>query len=448
MFKNFPVIFIIALTVFSLFLRALRITEPNRYYFDEVYHAVTAKAYADNNPAAYDPFAQAPKEGTAYDWLHPPLAKLMQAASIKILGDRSIGWRLPSLVFGTAIIPLTFALAFLLFGPLVAIFSSTVIAFENLTFVMSRITMNDVFITAFSLSAFIFAVLYMQKRRFLFLLLTSIFLGLAVSSKWTGAYTILAVAAYISFSHLRGVFRSTTGFHLGGVTGLSKYSLLLIIPVVIYLLSYGQFWLQGHSVKQFVNLHKQIWWYQNRHDLEHSYGTTPLFCVPRGLNSERTWCPWVLNTRGVYFSYEQYATPASPERSDGGRGEKAGYIYALGNPLIFWTGIIAVSYVLGKFFEERKKEYTLILVGYFIFWLPWIFTPRLMFLYHYLPALPFLSIALGISLATMYKTKFRILAFVLLLVFVATFFYFYPISSGLPINPSAIDKYMWLSTWR
>ena len=116
--------------------------------------------------------------------------------------------------------------------------------------------------------------------------------------------------------------------------------------------------------------------------------------------------------------------------------------------MIFWTGIIAVSYVLGKFLEERKKEYALILVGYFIFWLPWIFTPRLMFLYHYLPALPFLSIALGISLATMYKTKFRILAFVLLLVFVATFFYFYPISSGLPINPSAIDKYMWLSTWR
>ena len=436
MFKNFPVIFIIALTVFSLFLRALRITEPNRYYFDEVYHAVTAKAYADNNPAAYDPFAQAPKEGTAYDWLHPPLAKLMQAASIKILGDRSIGWRLPSLVFGTAIIPLTFALAFLLFGPVVAIFSSTIVAFENMTFVMSRITMNDVFITAFSLSAFVFAVLYFKRKKFLYLITTSIFLGFAASSKWTGFYT---VAAIFGFLLLKDIKNRRFDF---------KILALIIVPIMIYIGSYGQFWIQGHTISDFVNLHKQIWWYQNRHDLEHSYGTTPLFCVPRGLNSERTWCPWILDTRGVYFSYEQYATPASPERSDGGRGEKAGYIYALGNPLIFWTGIIAVSYVLGKFLEERKKEYALILVGYFIFWLPWIFTPRLMFLYHYLPALPFLSIALGISLATMYKTKFRILAFVLLLVFVATFFYFYPISSGLPINPSAIDKYMWLSTWR
>jgi len=98
--------------------------------------------------------------------------------------------------------------------------------------------------------------------------------------------------------------------------------------------------------------------------------------------------------------------------------------------------------------EERKKEYALILLGYFIFWVPWVFTPRLMFLYHYLPSLPFLAISLGISLAAVYKTKFKYLAVVTLLIFIAAFFYFYPISSGLPIDSESIDKYMWLSTWR
>src|SRR3990167_10883141 len=96
-------IFITLITAFSLFLRLFRVTDPPRYYFDEVYHAVSAKAYAENNREAYDPFSKAPKEGTAYDWLHPPLAKLIQAGSIKFLGDKSIGWRLPSLIFGTAI---------------------------------------------------------------------------------------------------------------------------------------------------------------------------------------------------------------------------------------------------------------------------------------------------------------------------------------------------------
>lgn len=421
---KFPVVFIVLLTFFSLVLRAYRLTEPPRYYFDEVYHAVTAKGYADNNPAAYDPFSPPPKEGTAYDWLHPPLAKLIQAGSIKIFGDQPIGWRLPSLIFGTAIIPATFVLAFFLFGPVAAIFASSVIAFENLTFVMSRITMNDVFITFFSVVSFIFASLYVKKRKFIYILLTSIFLGLAVASKWTGAYSIVIIFGYILWYQIKNKKLSLS------------IALPLILPFLIYLGSYGQFWVQGHSIQNFIDLHKQIWWYQNRHDLQHSYGTTPLFCVPNGLNSSKSFCPWVLDARGVYFSYEQYGA------------EKAGYIYALGNPLIFWVGIIGISYLLGKYIEEQKKEYLLILLGYFIFWAPWIFSPRIMFLYHYLPSLPFLAIALGFSLAKIAKTRLWFLAILVLGIFILAFFYFYPISSGWPIDVASIDKYMWLKTWK
>src|SRR3989344_5431728 len=137
------VIFIILLTLFSLAIRLFRIGEPDHYYFDEVYHVVTARAYANNEPAAYDPFSPPPEEGTAYDWLHPPLA-----------------WRLPSVIFGTALVPATFILAFLLFGSTVAVFAALVIAFENLTLVMSRITMNDIFLTFFVVCSFVFAYLY------------------------------------------------------------------------------------------------------------------------------------------------------------------------------------------------------------------------------------------------------------------------------------------------
>ena len=421
--ERLAIVFIIFLTIFSLALRAYRLTEPNHYYFDEVYHAVTAKAYADNNKSAYDPFAPAPKEGTVYDCLHPPLAKLIQAGSIKIFGDVPLGWRLPSLIFGTAIIPATFALAYILFGPITAIFASTVIAFENLTFVMTRITMNDVFLVFFVLVSFIFAAIYVKTNKFKFLVMTSIFLGFSVASKWPGLYAVALIFGYLLWHQIK-----TRRFSL-------NLLLIFVIPSFIYVSSYGQFWLQGHSVRQFIDLHKQIWWYQNTPNLKHSYGTTPLYCVPEGLDGAKTWCPWVLNVRGVYFSYEQY-------------DEKAGYIYALGNPLIFWAGIVAVSYVLGKFFEEKRKELALVLVGYFIFWIPWIFAPRILFLYHYLPSLPFLAISLGVSLTTIYQTKLKIFAFVILAIFMAAFFYFYPISAGYPIIPESIDKYMWLNSWR
>ncbi len=419
------IVFIVLLTLFSFFLRFYRITEPGHYYFDEVYHAVTAKAYADNNPAPYDPFSPSPKEGTAYDWLHPPLAKLIQAGSIKIFGDKPVGWRTPSLIFGTAIIPATFVLAFVLFGPTTAVFASLMIAFENLNFVMSRITMNDVFVTFFVVVAFIFAALYSKNFKLKNLLLSSIALGLAVSSKWTGLYAIVAIFIYITFLQFK------TGKKLS-----FNLIFLIVIPILLYLGSYGQFWIQGHSIGQFVDLHKQVWWYQNRHDLIHSYGTTPLFCVPQGLDGPRTWCPWIFDIRGVYFSYEPYGS------------DQAGYIYALGNPLVFWVGLIGVSYLIGKALEEKNKKIYLILLGYFVFWVPWIFSPRILFLYHYLPSIPFLAVSLGYVLSMIYKTKYKIISVIIVTTIIVTFFYFYPISSGLPIKINAIDKFMLLKTWR
>lgn len=422
--RKFSIIFIFVLTLFSFLLRVYRLDEPNHYYFDEVYHVVTARAYANSDPAAYNPFSPPPEENTAYDWLHPPLAKLIQAASIKVLGDTPFAWRLPSAVFGAALIPATFVLAYLLFGPGVAIFASTVIAFENLTFVMSRITMNDIFLTFFVVCSFIFAYLYTLKRSLRNLLLTAIFLGFALGTKWPGLYAIAAISGYIILNDFK---EKKLGLRL---------VLLIIIPFLMYMCSYGQYFLQGHKLNEFVGLHQQIWWYQNRSDLSHSYGTTALFCVPNGLDTEKSWCPWVLDIRGVYFSYEDY-----------GSGN-AGYVYALGNPIVFWLGIVAVSYLIGKFVQRRNMKILFILFGYFIFWLPWIFTPRLLFLYHYLPSIPLLAIALGYELRDIYRSKFKFAAILLLSSIVISFLYFYPISSGWPIKVDAIDKFMWLKTWR
>ena len=420
--RNF-ILILAVIIVFSAAIRLFRINEPNRYYFDEVYHVVTARTFAQNNPAAYDPFAPPPEEGTAYDWLHPPLAKLIQATSIKLLGDNSISWRLPSAIFGTALILATAILATVMFGKKAGIFSGLILSFENLTLVMSRIAMNDIFVTFFSVCAFIFATLYSKKQKLIWVIASSIFLGLAIASKWTGAYALLIVLAFLLLEKLRNQ------------KSLLPLMSIVIIPLFIYLASYGQFWFQKHTISQFIDLHKQIWWYQNRSDLEHPYGTTPLFCTPKGLDGPKSWCPWALDVKGVYFSFETY-------------GPKNGYIYALGNPLIFWAGIAAISYLISKFARERKILLGLVIAGYFIFWLPWIFTPRLLFLYHYLPSLPFLAIALGILLKDIWETKFKFLTIFIILIFASAFFYFYPITSGYPINPQFLERFMWFDSWR
>jgi len=87
-------ILVLSLIIFAFAFRVFRLSIPTNYIFDEVYHVPTLRAYSQNNPAGYEWWQTAPEPNTAYDWLHPPLAKLIQAASVKILGDNSFAWRL------------------------------------------------------------------------------------------------------------------------------------------------------------------------------------------------------------------------------------------------------------------------------------------------------------------------------------------------------------------
>src|SRR3989339_1456520 len=99
----------------AFLLRLINVSTPKTYYFDEVYHAVTAKLYARNDPAGYEWWHQAPEPNTAIEWLHPPIAKLTQAVGIKIFGENALGWRSSSVLFSLGVIAATYYLALQLF---------------------------------------------------------------------------------------------------------------------------------------------------------------------------------------------------------------------------------------------------------------------------------------------------------------------------------------------
>ena len=82
--NNIHLIILSAILLFSFITRIYHVNIPDKYYFDEVYHAVTAKLYARNDPSGYEWWHQPPEPNTAIEWLHPPLAKLTQAFGILI----------------------------------------------------------------------------------------------------------------------------------------------------------------------------------------------------------------------------------------------------------------------------------------------------------------------------------------------------------------------------
>ena len=83
---------------------------PNKYVFDEVYHAFTAKEFLVGHKEAWEWWTK-PPPGVAYEWTHPPLAKEIMAFSMLIFSSTdSWVYRFPGVIFGTLSVYLVYLL--------------------------------------------------------------------------------------------------------------------------------------------------------------------------------------------------------------------------------------------------------------------------------------------------------------------------------------------------
>lgn len=401
---------------FAFFSRLYRLHQPDKHYFDEVYHAFTAQEMVKGNKAAWE-WWNRPPEGFAYEWTHPPLAKLLMASGILIFGNQPFGWRLPAVVFGTGTIFLIFLLAKKLFNEEIALLAALLASFDGLLLVMSRIGMSDIYFLFFLLATIYLA---LKEKNFL----SGICLGLAIATKWTGIY-LYPVVGMILLSKIILKLRKK---HKSIVQLLNDSIIqwiisFVLVPVVVYLSSYSLFFSSGHSLKQFWELQKQMWWYHTNLEATHAYQSAAW-----------TW-PFMIRSVWLYVDYQQ---------------DKIVNIYALGNPFIWWSWLGVVLFTFIKGIKKRSFNLLFVLFCYFIFWLPWLFSPRIMFLYHYLPAIPFLCILLAWSLVEINRgnNEFKLLfaAYCLLITF--SFLFFYPIYTGILIPKKLLDFYFWLPSWR
>jgi len=386
---------LVGVLAFSLITRIYGLGNPKNEYFDEVYHAFTARQMLHGNSAAWE-WWNTPPEGFAYEWTHPPLAKLFMWGSMTVFGENSFSWRLPGVLLGVGTVLLVYLIAKVLFrDEILALISAGVFSLDGLALTMSRIGMNDVYLLFFTLLTIFF---FLKNRDFL----SSISLGLAISSKWSAVW-LVPILFVIWLSRKKRVNL--------------KLSWFLIIPLLVYLTSYIPMFLTNHSLDIFWGMQKQMWWYHTRLQATHPYTSS--------------WWSWPLNLRPVYLYTSNEV------------GGMVSRIYNLGNPVVFWFGLISVVCSFIYSFLNKNRKLALVVFSYLVFFVPWAASPRIMFFYHYLPSIPFLSIATGYVLR---KEKKLIIS--TLTLFLIVFLYFYPHWTGIKI-PLWLDKsYYWFSSWR
>ena len=389
---------IIAFLVLS-FLRIYRFDLPPTHYFDEVYHAFTAQEIVKNNPLAWE-FSASPPKGFAYEWTHPPLAKLFMAGGIYLFGQTPFAWRLPGVLIGFGCLLLVFVLTKTLFKRnTIAIWAVLLFTLDGMSIVMSRIGMNDIYFLFFTLGTLVFFL----NSKYIF---ASLFLGAALASKWTSFFIFPIL--FVAWILYKREFNT-------------RYLFFLIIPPLVYLASYTFFFTSGHNLSDFWETQKQMWWYHTNLKATHPYSSS--------------WWSWPLMLKPLWL-YTQ---------SEGGSVTN---LYVAGNPVVFYGSIVAVICSGLALLKKFNKGVLLALFCYLVFFMPWSVSPRIMFIYHYFPSVPFMIILLSWLLFQLWESNHKRLVVVYFVLVVAGFVLYYPHWVGIAM-PVWWDKiYYFLPTWR
>jgi len=180
----------------------------------------------------------------------------------------------------------------------------------------------------------------------------------------------------------------------------------------------------GNSLSRWWTVQQQMWWYHSKLKASHTYQSAP-------------W-QWIFNLRPVWLW-------------GGSKGDVAANIYNLGNSMILIPGFLcAVFYA----FREKTKQWNqwFVLLCYFFFWVPWSISPRIMFFYHYLPAVPFLCMILARYTDMGLRSKdirAKRMAYAVLGTSAAWFLLFYPNMTGIGVPKAFANAvYFGLSSWK
>ena len=381
---------------------------PDELVFDEVYYVDGAKDYLTNGVET--------TKGAAEFVVHPPVGKWLIALGIQILGDSPAGWRLSAAIFGTFSILLIYFVALRLFSSqFLALVSAGLMSIDGLHLVMSRTALLDIFLMFFLLAAFL-ALLHERH------IVAALLLGLALGTKWSAIYFIAAILIYLLVIKRRRVLLY-----------------LPIIPITYFFTWSGWLisdkgWSRDYSSNPLISLfqyHREILNFHTGLTTEHSYEASP-------------W-NWLVLGRPTSFFYE------SPKSC--GAESCSQEILAMGTPIIWWFGLIALFITLGYFITRRERGAGLILLALLSNYLPWLLFPeRTTFYFYAIAFLPYLILAITYSIKLYLedeaKQPKRIQNVYAALGLTALIFaYFAPVYLGIVLTYDDWYSRMWLPSW-
>jgi dolichyl-phosphate-mannose--protein O-mannosyl transferase len=123
----------------------------------------------------------------------------------------------------------------------------------------------------------------------------------------------------------------------------------------------------------------------------------------------------------------------------------------MGNPAIYWLGIIVLPLMIWKFIKTKRLGLGFLLLAFAAQYLPYIFIQRINWIYYFYSATPFLFMLIAYSLSNIMDVangKYTKLVKIYLMLCVILFVAFYPVISGAEINRAYVYYALhWFKGW-
>jgi len=416
----------ILIAIAAFLVRIINLGSPKGLVFDEVYYVDGARdllKYGVEVSGADPEFI-----------VHPPVGKWLIASGIKLFGDNEFGWRSASAVFGTLLILLFARLVHVLFySPLLTALGAALMALDGLLLVHSRTALLDLFLTFFTL----LGVLLWHRNRHIW---AGIAFGLAIGCKWSAIY-------FVAIIGLVAVYRILIAHDIRKTLKpiAAKFAQYGLLPVFVYTLTWAGWFMSDRGwsrqssknpLSSWIHYHSEMLNFHTGLTATHPYQANP-------------WS-WLIMGRPTSFFYD------SPK---GCSAENcAQEVLALGTPLLWWVGSIAIAVVVGYWIKSLinhriDNAANLVVLGLAAGYLPWFaMQQRTVFTFYAIIIEPFLILAIiycaKLLLASGLKpvVSQSIVGGVLALI-VVCFLYFIPLFTGQIITYEDWNLRMWFESW-
>jgi dolichyl-phosphate-mannose--protein O-mannosyl transferase len=416
----------VLIAIASFVLRLINLGSPKGFVFDEVYYVDGARDLLKYGVEV---------DGTNPEFIvHPPVGKWLIASGINLFGDNEFGWRFASAVFGTLLILLFARLIHVLFySPLLTALGAALMALDGLLLVHSRTALLDLFLTFFTL----LGIFLWHRNRHIW---AGIAFGLAIGCKWSAIYFVaviglIAVYRIVVASDIRKAVKPI----------VAKFAQYGLIPVFVYAMTWTGWFISDRGWSRQWSTNPLLSWFHYHSEMlnfhtgltqEHPYQANP-------------WS-WLIMGRPTSFFY------AAPKEC--GAKDCAQEVLALGTPILWWVGTIALAVVVGYWIKSLihhrvDAAATIVIIGFAAGYLPWFaMQQRTVFTFYAIVIQPFLILAIVYCAKLLLDSALKpvvsqsIVGGIFALI-VLCFLFFMPLFTAQVITYEDWNLRMWFESW-